>query len=85
MLGNRKQKRSEEQNLASAWYLSYTHTAVGRLGPEGVCCCWEVLASLELCQHGVRAWAASLGRVIPSMAGGPVLWQLFPFEVLSSC
>lgn len=33
---------------------------------------------------GVRAWAASPGRVIPSMAGGPVLWQLLPFEVLRS-
>lgn len=44
----------------------------------------EVLASLGLCQRGVRAWAASPGRVIPSMAGGPVLWQLLPFEVLRS-
>lgn len=58
-----------------------------RLDPEGVHRCWEVPTSPEPCRRTVRAWAASqplLDRVIPSMAGGPVLWQLLPFEVLES-
>lgn len=53
ILGNEKQRRSEEQNLASVWCLCYTHAAVGRLDPEGVCWCWEVLESLELWSQGL--------------------------------
>lgn len=86
MLGRkeRKEVRSKTWRVRGT---CVTPTGGVRLDPEGVRGCWEVPTSLEPCRRAVRAWAGSqpsLGRVIPSMAGGPVLWQLLPFGVLES-